>query len=77
MSRTPWNKPMAKWLSPAGMVAPKLRTDGSKSAGIIKILFTFSLKHVRKLIEKVMDIVYLPEKNFDNEEKLVIIKVKS
>ena len=42
----------------------------------IKILFTFSLKHVRKLIEKEMDIVYLPEKSFDNEEKLDIIKVK-
>jgi hypothetical protein len=42
----------------------------------IKILFTFSLKDVRKLREKVMDIVYLPEKSFDNEEKLDIIKVK-
>ena len=42
----------------------------------IKILFTFLLKHVRKLIEKVMDIVYLPEKSFDKEEKLDIIKVK-
>ena len=42
----------------------------------IKVLFTFSLKDVRKLSEKVMDIVYLPEKSFDNEEKLDIIKVK-
>ena len=42
----------------------------------IKILFTFSLKDVRKLREKVMDIVYLPEKSFDNEEKLDIIKAK-
>lgn len=35
MSRTPWNNPMAKWLNPAGMVALKLRTGGSKGAGII------------------------------------------
>ena len=42
----------------------------------LNALFTFSLKDVRKLSEKVMDIKYLPEKSFDNEEKSDTIKVK-
>ena len=37
---------------------------------------TFSLKAVRKLSEKVMNIIYLLEKFFDKRRKLDIIKVK-
>ena len=43
---------------------------------IIRASEKFSLKEVRMLSEKVMNIKYLPEKSFDNEEKLDIIKVK-
>lgn len=42
----------------------------------LNLLFTFSLKDVRKLREKEMEIKYLPKKSFDNEEELDIIKLK-
>ena len=41
-----------------------------------KDIVYFPLKYVRNLSEGVMDIICLPEKSFDNEEKLDIIKVK-